>query len=382
VGPLTAIALAFGALGFTPPEAAAPGAGESAPVRATPTIVLLMPDGAEPLLRAVQTELNDLAVRVDTLPAPAHEGLIERLARARAAAHERPGTIAVYWFDVQADHALLHVVDASGERMLVRRIGSADEMARIEALAVVVRGTASALLEGRTIGMERVDVAPPRGTDSERAPGLEGGVLGPDDVTAPRAGRVRLRAGYVGDTFVTQDPWDSGIELELGWRFGLGVHAALGYTAIVDAYESEPARSPAPVTAVAVSITRHPIHAAVGWDRTFGRWFGLDAQLRLVVDPLRLSVRSFTADGADDPGLTLATPTPPVQVGLSPRLAATIQIVPRLRVYLGGGAAFLLAGADVVVRFSDDDGDPGSAVPLATMRRVRPVVVAGLTLHL
>ncbi len=108
---------------------------------------------------AVRGQLSDLPVHfeiewVDAL----QSDLRSQVKQAREAAARRQA-VTVFWADLSVpDQVFLYISHPSGERILVRHVGSESGgfEGRLETLAVIVRTSVKAVLEGGEIGIQKV----------------------------------------------------------------------------------------------------------------------------------------------------------------------------------------------------------------------------------
>ena len=347
------------------------------------------------VLRIFGTELVDLAVEVRGIEGPSEATLPSRIAAASLAAGDEPTTLGVLWVEAdEAGNLLLHLVDPSGERMLVRRVSATPERPEtaIESLAVIARGITQALLEGRAIGMEAVTKEEP--VRPEKPPVV---VTPPpprvEDTKPSRTrgpGRLRLDVAYVGTIWTPDDAiqWQSGVQLGLGWRFAPGVHASLGYlvfpaaTRIEDVVLDEDLRAD-------VTIARHPVRATTGYP--YGFHLGAARFGRITVQG-ELGVELDITRRGDDVFYGLLDVDPQLEpdggeryevlVGLPITVGLAYCPLPQLSIYLAGGAEPILRNASYVVNVRDANGEVFASATATTIPRLLPLVNAGLLRYL
>jgi len=362
---------------------ASPGAPAPAPNPTVGTergraIVFLIGDEqprAAAVAEAVRTQIADLDARLEIEPLPASTELGARLvaAREQASVHRAVG---VFWLEVEPDgDLLLHLVDPDGERMLVRRVQPSPESdtAAVQTVAVIARGFTSALLEGRAIGLYRVETTRPPATDDELPPlgGAEEPLIGPRS----RRGRLRIGAAYYGAYVAPQRDWvwQSGLATSLAWQWPVGVYAGVGYDvtrAFIAATRSEIA-----MTIITSQVRRNPASVIAGYQQ---RWpqhrLALDGELRVLVD-----VHTVRNDGITIVEEREIAPF----VLLSPRAALHFRPVPHFSAHVTAGAEIILYGQDFVAEFRDEAStETVDEQTYLTPAILRPLVLAGITLYL
>jgi hypothetical protein len=327
------------------------------------------------VIEAMHGQLADLDARLWIEPMPERPDLGARLLASRRHALEHRA-VGVFWLDVGADgELLLHLVDPAGERMLVRRIEPSpqSETAAIQTVAVIARGFASALLEGRSIGM--TEVRPPTPAEDSEAPPLRREPLRAPD---RERGRARLDAAYYGAFVAPEAEWrfQSGLSLGAAWQWPVGVHVGAGYD-LTGKFTAVSA-SLAAANTITSEVRRNPISARGGYQHRWrARPIALDADVRLVVDPH--TVRQHEAMA----GSIVARQSVSTFVMIAPRLSVHLRPVEYFSAFGGAGAEIVVRGARFSAVFRDaDTGDEIDRVTYLSPRIVRPVVFAGIAFYL
>lgn len=338
------------------------GAPVDAPAEA-PAVVLLgidEPDAAE-RAEAIAAHVHGLATLVASDARPATDDARAWYELAAREARER-SAVAVFWVEATEDgHYVLSVVRPERREIRWRRIAMdpSSPSAGIEALGVITRATTSALLADSALQMETTTIPEPV---PEAAPQREP-PSPPRVAPRPRArGRALLAASYAGTSYAREVAWQSGIGLEGGWAWPIGVHASLGYTI----YQ----RTRATSELGRLEVVRHPIAATVGYHRRI-RALGFGGDAGLLLDYTRRHATTDAPDveaGRDRGRLTTA---------ITARVRGSVLAVWRLEVFAAIGVEAWLS--DVRYAVETRDGELGVVL---TPRRVRATVAAGVAVRL
>lgn len=200
---------------------------------------------------------------------------------------EEHAALGVFWLDASgSDDWLLYLMDASGERVLARRIeaAAASPAATIEAIAVIVREAAAALVAGRPIAMAPVatvpaDPAPEPAVEPTApiapapAPPTARSPIAASPPTAPPTqtpGAFRFALSYVGSPLSEDQPWQSGLGLQLSAFHEAGLFVGLGYTLLPTIN--------ARAAGFALTVHRRPIRVLFGAGMALGRSLRVDAE--------------------------------------------------------------------------------------------------------
>jgi hypothetical protein len=145
-------------------------------------------------------------------------------ARAMAESHDAMG---VFWLETGKDGAwLLYLAERGADRILVRRLEVIDVSTGTEAVGVITGHSTDALAEGRTIGMQAVEMPVPMSEEPEISPFApepekpKAPVEPEPGAGAPRG--LRLGVGYWGSTYSDQLPYQHGTSADAAWVFSRG----------------------------------------------------------------------------------------------------------------------------------------------------------------
>jgi hypothetical protein len=284
-----------------------------------------------------------------------------------AATHHAAG---VFWLDSSsADDWLLYLMDASGERILARRMeGAAQALsAAVEAIAVIVRESARALLAGQPIEMEPVaEITPPAAAaPTQPAPSAvpepAPSAPAPAPTEAPAetvAGPIRAGIAYVGGPLSRSVWWQHGLALQLGLMLRSGLYMQLSYALL----------PPTEVTqgAFGMSVQRHPTRLGIGYRAHVGGGLRLDAEAQAVVDPTQrhtLATPNTSAGTPDDTAWIF---------GASAQGRLTLVVQARVELFLGLGLDVFFNRFDYVRRQDD------TLVTLLSPWRLAPLAELGV----
>ena len=382
LAPITGLAAAPG------PE---PDPAAQVPIEQRPLVLVMTdPDAlGDAVARAVETELNDVDVRLEV----GHDGswaaglgLDDRIARAEALVRERDA-LGLIWIESRPDGLVVQLVVADAGMLRRPIIGLEDPAVAVETAAVIVRHLALDLLAGRPVGLTPRSVAslgheaavtptpepdtdgPPTGTDADQ-PATS---LRPAPWLSDR-GHFRVQAGYVGQTWIRERGWENGVEVDVGWRFAVGAHVGAGI-GVGPAFEAELVH-PGNLGVAQLRVRRYPVALLAGYQHVWDRHhLGLDVQLRVVAE--------VVARGVFDPAaITPQLDRPTVVVpALEPRVGLDYRVIPQLAVFAAVGVRSSLVRVDYRVAYTDELGEVvGQERPIQP-RLVVPVVVLGLDMY-
>jgi hypothetical protein len=309
-----------------------------------------------PVLRAVQSQLSDLAVAlqlvwVDELPAAMPDQIVaaEQIARGSHA-------VAVFWCDLRAaDRIYLYFAAPKGGRVLVRELSGAGEGGLAEALAIIVRSSVEAVLAGGEIG---VVVAPP---PPEAKPEDEG-VTAPKPPPPSGPGRVlALTVGYGMDVLSGQRPAVHAVVLGLEVRLAGPLSVEFGYLFSFPFTQEE--------SQVELTLRRHP-----AWLGLRGAWLTGDvarsASLWLQMDVVTEEVRALS------PAVEVEAEGTEVLFSLVPLLRAGYVFADRFELFVAAGADIPFRRVRYVV------GSPTGPLEIFATWPVRPRLMVGLCVGL
>jgi hypothetical protein len=270
---LTALVLAATAGAASAAAAEDPRATDGA----SGTVVMLgeLDQGAEvrKIVRAVEGQLADLDVRLHVVWREGLPGeLPDQIDVAEQVARE-VGALAVFWCDRgHSDRIFLYFAAPQGGRMVARELTGSGPGGAVEALAIIVRSTVEAVLDGGEIG---VVVAP--GADRDQAASSTAREATTARAIEERRNRLALDAAYELTIRSNAYPTDHGVWLGLRLQLGALLHCGLGYTiafpTAVRAWGAE------------LELRHHPAQAWVGWGRLVGV-VRLVLSLGLRIDPV------------------------------------------------------------------------------------------------
>lgn len=367
-------------------------------------------------LAAARAQLVDMNVRLEVAPGTDVADVRERMDRIAVAPRKGDRMLAAVWLDLRPPgDILVFVADGNARRVLVRRVhlASGAEGAAFEEMAVIVRSTVGALLEGHAIGMEpapsgtvadaaakppapaptspppqpsapataqapgaRVDVVPvpaqpksvlPPVTPVPVRPAAETSTSPPatrEDQAPPnpesRASRhrteaLRLGIAYVGGALAPGAGWQSGATFSAGYVAPFGAYGSLSY----DAY----ATASLLASGIEIELARHPTTLAVGYERTL-----FDGRMRLTGE-LGLMADAIQRSAVAGPGFVPTSDATRVVWSLGPRARIAVRLVAPIWIAVGAGLDVVLTRFDYVV---------SPSVPVLELDTVRPRLELGL----
>jgi opacity protein-like surface antigen len=265
-----------------------------------------------------------------------------------AARHSAAG---VFWLDASgASDWLLYLMDASGDRILVRRMegAAAAPGASVEAIAVIVRESTAALSAGRPIAM---DALQPPAPITPPPPPLEPPVIAAVIAPAPpptvarlsiatartqAPGRLRFGIGYVGSPLSKNVPWQHGLGLQIAAFTQSGFFVGVAYTVL-------------PTLAVrgdgfTLGLNRRPVRLFFGVASKLNRHLRVDTEAGAILDVVTrttLSAPTGATRNDDDTRRIFGA-------GLGARLNWTPQ--PGLDVFVTMGVEGFLNRADYAIQ--------------------------------
>ncbi len=278
---------------------------------------------------ATQLELVNTQLVLLTLPPAAETPAIEqRVLSGKELAHEH-AALGVLWLDPRpTDHWFIYAMDAAGERIVVRPLLVRQESmaAAAEAVAMIARGAAEALLHGEPVAGEPAEIHI-----------VEAPLPPPPPAPTPEPGMLRLAAGYCGNTFAAKVPWQSGVSVSAGWFASTGPFLIAGYAILAeDRVGSD----------VVLALTRHPITLGGGYRFHF-RSLSLDSQLSVTADFLNRRTLTTPTERGIDPARTRAV------IALSPAIRAELAVTPWLGLFVSLGCDVLLNNFEYVSQATD-----------------------------
>ncbi len=245
----------------------------------------------------------------------------------------------VFWLDASdQSNWLLYLMDAGGERILVRRIENAagSPTASIEAIAVIVRESALALIAGQPIAMDPVTPVAPAPTPAPIAPTptttaavpAPAATTAQPTATAPTPRLLRAAIGYPGSPLSTDVPWQHGLALQASLFASFGGFLGVGYTLIPTLDIAQ--------AGVSMTLDRRPLRLLAGYAHSLTRHLRIDLEIAGILDIATRTTRAVptATDASDDETGTI------FGTGLSVRLNVIPQPNVELFVSLGGEGFF------------------------------------------
>ena len=359
--------------------------GDPAPTQqvadAQGSVVFLLGAEIEPVVRAalidaVEAHLTGTGTTLHWHPMTTTSGSADlrtaiEQGRPIAREHEAAG---VFWLDA-SDRAdwLLYLMNTGGDRIVARRLegASATPSASVEAVALIVRESAAALIADLPIAMDPV-AAPPTAADVNAAPTAAptsptastspapsaDAPASPTTTTAFAPGALRVSLAYAGTPLANEVPWQHGLCLralgvtDSGWFAGLAF--TLFSSVDVDSEEAS------------VSLQRRPFRAILGREFPVTEGVRIALDLSAIVD---LTTRRTTTT-ADDTKATDSETQVILGGGVAARIAWALQ--PTVDLFVGVGVDGFLNRFDYVV-----ERDAG-LIALVSPWAVSPVAELGL----
>lgn len=274
-------------------------------------------DGA---VEALRSQLVDLPVdlRVEAVTSLGGE-LPSQVATARLVARST-GAAIVFWCDLEPPaQVAFYVVESDAAGPVVRDVQGAGPSARLETLALIVRGSVRAVLSGEDLRAPPPS-EPEAGGDLERT--IEIPVPGAPASREQDRGWLELELAYAFEPYSTADPAthavDFGLVLGLHERWALFADYRHVFTAI-----SAETRN------VSTRARRHPLSLGARFRHPFGRWV-VGADLSATLD--YVSRETFA------PSLEVNPDQSDFVFSVSPLLRVSVLLVRRLRLFLSAGA--------------------------------------------
>jgi len=291
--------------------------------------------------RALEGQLEVIAADGPVPPAEVLRGATEFY-------FAEPGVRGVIWVDVPDEGPIeLRLVPADEGRVYGAMVdlGEGGPALALEGLGNVVSSASAALLGGASIaGMSNATVLVeaelrPVTTDLDETETSATPVVTrhTDDGEARAWNRLTIGAGYTGNTYASQQAWQHGAALRLGWQPTRNSWVAVGYDVVtVATFEDPRAR---------LRVARHPISARAGYGFRLGRrqrWI-VPLGGRVVVDPTTQTTEAV------DPAFDASGRSTQVQVGLGALSGVMFETSRWLRIRLDVGADVMLGRNSYVV---------------------------------
>jgi hypothetical protein len=334
-------------------------------------------EASREIVEAVGGHLSDLDVDFGSrIVGPRSSEEIANIQLAGEVAADK-SVIAVFWYASLEDQVYLYLSGNDGNRILVRKLeNAAQARGRAEGLAIIVRSSIIALLQGGIIGIavhesaqmetgagasqknaptpEKVGKSVQDGRDSDESVEEEGS--GPADSL-----RLFMRLGYNVGIRSEDDPFVNGFGLDLLLHLNRFLALTAGYTVFFPV-QGRGAFATA-------KVYRHPFR------------FGLNGGIRVKRVRLGLSlalVLDYTTQEVTDlaPDIDANDDMNDLTVGLLPMLDVVIPITGRLGIFLAAGAEFFFNSR----RYTASSG--GEKELLVDTWPVQPCFMAGIRVNL
>jgi hypothetical protein len=367
---------------LTPQAGAAQEPGPGSELEPAPIAVVMVASRSEEarslqVIHALEAQLSDLPVVFHVTWVSEHDAALpgQRDVAAREAA--RLGATAVFWSPrLPAERLYLLLSSGAGQRVLVRALEG--ESANTEAVALIVRGAVSAVLEASRSRADaasafaassawaaapataagpatRPAAAPPT---AELAPPPEEAQAAPPDRVPRRRSRLTLAAGYALSLWSRDDPAIHGFSVALEGRLPFGLTLDLGLVL------GEPVGGEA--EGVELELLRFPIELGVGYRHLFRR-AALSGTVAVGLTPFVKRVSAAE-------GMEVVSRGADLDVSLRPSVAVDVRLVAQLNARVAFGLEIPLTPVSYLVEVGSQTSDVLVTWP------VRPFFVVGLSL--
>ncbi len=250
---------------------------------------------------AVRGQLSDLPVSlviewVDTL----EPDLRSQIQQARRAA-ERTMAITVFWADLSVpDQVYLYLSQPTGERILVRSVateGGGDE-GRLETLAIIVRTSVRAVLEGGQIGIQKP-------------------VPEEENATSGTNGKLEIGLSYSLSPFAAGNEWLHGPGIQLSAILKNSVLFIIAYRILLPVYLEK--------QGVSLQLSSHPFVLGSAYRWRLKAWsFDLGATFFADLVTAKVRQRDYQITPKQPQDQWMFGFSPLVRVGWSPSQFATL----------------------------------------------------------
>lgn len=298
----------------------------------------------------------------------------ERIASGQRRASEL-GAIVVVWIDAQSgDRWFLHMMDPATERVLVRPVEAGPERrgAAIEAIAVMVRESTRALLEGAPLPSE-ARAPPPQATAPREASSTLPAAAPPLVEPEPSGGRQPLQRpfqlwlAYHGDEFAQESGLANGVAVGAGWFGPMPIYVGARFILTPEI------RVSADKEDIVFELQRTPVAVCAGFRQRAG--FGaFDLELGFITEVLRHN----TPRGEGDAILDNPKPGTRVLFALAPRVRGELFAAPFVSFFATLGMDVLLNNFQYQANVR---ADPEPRETLLHISGLRPVAELGLAFY-
>ena len=309
----------------------------AAPV-ATTIVAMLVPSNQESqvddVVRALQGQLADLPVALQLTRVEAVADEAEGRAEMARAVARGTGAAIVFWYDVSPPASVsLYVCNHDGRPPVVRPVDGVETEAKLETLALIVRGSVRAALDR---GDGKADDHAPQ-TEDQNTPRSEVEIplSGPEKIKSPdERGLFDLELAYAFESFSADSPASHAMGFALAIRLHEQWALLLEYRHFFGAVEGES-------TLVATRLRRHPFSLGARFRWPLGR-FELGADLLATLDYQEMNTWA--------PGVRLNPDQSDFAFSMSPMLRATVRVFTRVRLFLTTGAEIFFSQQKYGVR--------------------------------
>ncbi len=282
---LVVAVVAFGAVARMPGAAAEP----------FQIIVMIVPEGEEEALsaaiQAVESQLADLDVSFQLERVEAFPDKLSAQIEIAADVAMRHKSLSVIWCDSSnSDQVLLYLSEATGDRLLVRRIKEVEAGGRAETLAVIVRASVNAMLRGGEIGVAVSEIPTEQTSGHPERPAADRDEVSSESPPGPEQRHlVWLQVAYAMYVHSRERPVIHGGHMAIGVRVFSSLSIVGGY-AILQRIESTGDSG-------TLELARHPVELGLAWEIALGS-FTLSPSLQLWFDVAVAKMRSDRAEVA------------------------------------------------------------------------------------
>jgi len=276
------------------------------------------------VMEAVRAQLSDLEVRLEAREVEGLSG--SALARQISAAERETtaGVLAAFWFDFGAEGSVhLFLAGPGGERVLVRRLEASQATGRAEGLAIIVRASVAAMLQGGRIGISVEEAVAMEDRPREPAPPPPPPGAPPpaadDDDDEPS---LSMGVAYSYHARSDDQPAISGLWLGLELRVAGRLSVLAGYTVLANVEAGNDLAT--------LKLAGHPVDFGLGARFPAGP-LELGGALSMVVDNETQEAERLAA------GMRRNGDTDDLIIGLRAMADLSARIAPRLRLFLCAG---------------------------------------------
>ncbi len=347
-------------------------AGET---EADQVVVMIVPMDQEeisiPVVRAVESQLSDLNVTLvistqERLP----DSLESQIDIAKTVAGENRA-IAVFWCDLRAkDQLFLYLSEYEGKNILVRRLEKTEETGRAEGLAIILRSSVEAMLQGGQIGVnppvKRKPVqAPASKPEPVYSPGIEP-IVSLENEASPQS-LFALQVAYALHVYSSDHPAVHGVNIGVNLHVHPNLSLIAGYTFIGNIEENSTN------TPILVRIRKYPAYLGLRLSFQVGI-IELGGSVSLIVDYTTQEILNISSDA-----MFASSDTDDVFIGVFPALEILIPIVDRLKFFVFVSAEVPFNAKQYSIEVSEG---PDNREGLLNPWPIQPWIFAGIWVDL